>query len=275
MAKTPMISAEEKKMLNKAFYYSWGTNMASSKVSQQSKCFAMAMSPGLDLFYKDDEEGRKAAFYRHANEFFNTHQVFLGLLVGISLAMEKQNAENKDIDMGETISTLKASLMGPTAGIGDSFFFNVYRVIIAGICIGLSANGSILGVLMFILFYGCALFVYKYLFMYYGYVYGTTLISEAYKQGIVPLITESAGLLGAIMVGALVASNVKINLAFAPVIGGATIDFQGMLNTICPGILSILVWGWCFSRFQKGWSPTKLIFTIMGACIILAFFGVF
>ena len=45
------LTKEEKAMLGKAFQYSLGTNMASSKVSMQSKCFAMAMSPGLELFY--------------------------------------------------------------------------------------------------------------------------------------------------------------------------------------------------------------------------------
>lgn len=271
---TEKLTQDEKKMLRKSFRYSMGTNMASSKVSMQSKCFAMAMSPGLDVFYKNNPEGKKKAFYRHASEFFNTHQVFLGLLVGIALAMEKKNAESEE-DIGESISTLKASLMGPTAGIGDSFFFNCYRVIIAGVCIGLSANGSLLGVLGFLLFYGCALLVYKYLFMTAGYKYGTTLISAAFEKGIIPLITEAAGLLGAVMVGALVASNVSIKVALAPVIGGATVDFQSMLDSICPGLLAIVLWGWSFSRIQKGWSATKLIFTIMIGCIVLALFGIF
>ena len=262
MNKAPKLTPEERKMLNKSFYFSLGTNMASSKVSQQSKCFAMAMYPGLEMFY-DDPEDRKKAFYRHAGEFFNTHQVFLGLLVGIALAMEKQQAEHPEEDITETISTLKASLMGPTAGIGDSFFFNCYRVIIAGLCIGLSANGSLLGVILFVLLYGGLLLVYKY-----------SLITEAFERGIVPLITEAAGILGAIMVGALIAQNVSIKIALQPVIGGAAIDFQGMLDSIMPGLLSLLLWGWSFSWVQKGWSPTKLIFLIMGGCIVLAFFGI-
>ena len=273
MNKAPKLTSEERKMLNKSFYFSLGTNMASSKVSQQSKCFAMAMYPGIEMFYKDPED-RKKAFYRHAGEFFNTHQVFLGLLVGICLAMEKQQAEHPEQDITETISALKASLMGPTAGIGDSFFFNCYRVIIAGLCIGLSANGSLLGVILFVLLYGCMLLVYKYLFLTAGYRYGTSLITEAFERGIVPLITEAAGLLGAIMVGALIAQNVSISIGLQPVIGGASIDFQGMLDSIMPGVLSLLLWGWSFSRIQKGWSATKLIFMIMGACVVLAFFGI-
>jgi mannose/fructose/N-acetylgalactosamine-specific phosphotransferase system component IID len=272
------LSQEEKKMLHKAFYYSWGTNMASSKVSMQSKCFAMAVKQGLDVFYKDDPEGERKAFYRHASEFFNTHQVFLGLLVGICLAMEKRNAEaikKGEPDIGETISTMKASLMGPTAGIGDSFFFNCFRVIIAGLCIGLSSDGSPLGVILFILLYGCVLMVCKYQFLKAGYVYGTTLISDMYEKGIVPIITEAAGLLGAIMVGALIASNVTVTVALAPTIGGATVNFQEMLDNIMPGLLSLILWGWSFSRIQKGWSATKLIFVIMGGCIVLALFHIF
>ena len=268
------LTKEEKALRGSACLYSLGTNGASSKVSMQSKCFAMAMSPGLDLFYKDNPEGRKKAFYRHASEFFNTHQVFLGLLVGIALAMEKKNAEGNE-DISESISSLKASLMGPTAGIGDSFFFNCYRVIIAGVCIGLCAGGSPVGVLGFVLFYGCALLAYKYLFMTAGYKYGTSLITTAFERGIIPILTEAAGLLGAVMVGALVAGNVNIKVALEPMIGGAAVSFQQRLDTICPGILSILLWGWSFSRIQKSWSPTKLIFVIMGACIVLALFGIF
>ena len=273
MTKATVITSEERKMLNKAFYFSLGTNMASSKVSQQSKCFAMSMWPGIDLFYSDPED-KKKAFYRHAGEFFNTHQVFLGLLVGISLAMEKQQAEHPETDITDTISTLKASLMGPTAGIGDSFFFNCFRVIIAGLCIGIAKDGNLLGVLLFVLLYGGTLLVAKYKFLEAGYKYGTTLISQAFKSGIVPLITEAAGILGAIMVGVLVAQNVKVSIRLAPVIGGAAINFQGMLDTIMPGLLSLLVWAWAFSKTQKGWSPTKLIFVIMGGCIVLALFGI-
>lgn len=124
------------------------------------------------------------------------------------------------------------------------------------------------------LLYGGLLLVYKYIFLTAGYRYGTSLITEAFERGIVPLITEAAGILGAIMVGALIAQNVSIKIALQPVIGGAAIDFQGMLDSIMPGLLSLLLWGWSFSRVQKGWSPTKLIFLIMGGCIVLAFFGI-
>ena len=45
----------------------------------------------------------------------------------------------------DTIENIKVALMGPTAGIGDAFFFNCVRVIAAGIGIGLCAEGNLLG----------------------------------------------------------------------------------------------------------------------------------
>ena len=111
--------------------------------------------------------------------------------------------------------------MGPTAGIGDSLFFNVFRVIIAGISIGMASEGSILGVLFFMIFYGGGLYLFKWIAIRAGYFYGEELISKAYSTGIIPLITEAAGILGAIMVGALVASNVNLKIALQPNINNA------------------------------------------------------
>lgn len=267
------LTPEEKKMLHKAYVYSLGTNFGSDRVTMQGKCFAMTMSAGGELFYKDDKEKQRQLFARHESEFFNTHQVFLGLLAGIALAMEKMNAADDSLHMENTITSMKASLMGPTAGIGDSLFFNCFRVIIAGIAIGLGTNGSLLGPLFFFLFYGCALLIVKYFALVQGYIQGTKVISLAYEKGIIPLITDAASVLGAIMVGALVASNVSFSLNFAPSIGGAVVDFQSILDSIMPGILPLGIFFACFSRFQKGWGPIKMIFTIMIACILLAFVG--
>ena len=241
---------------------------------QMSTGYAWTMMPAIRELYGEDEAKMKAGVKRHL-EFFNCATTPSPFIIGITCAMEEQCASAPDGEFDvASINSVKAALMGPLAGIGDSFFFNCYRVIIAGLCIGLSANGSLLGVILFVLLYGCLLLVYKYIFLTAGYRYGTSLITEAFERGIVPLITEAAGILGAIMVGALIAQNVSIKIALQPVIGGATIDFQGMLDSIMPGLLSLLLWGWSFSRVQKGWSPTKLIFMIMGACVVLAFFGI-
>ena len=59
-------------------------------------------------------------------------------------AMEKEKKEKGSVD-GETISSVKSALMGPTAGMFDNLFFNCLRIIAAGIGIGLAQQGNILG----------------------------------------------------------------------------------------------------------------------------------
>ena len=107
------------------------------------------MKPGLDVWLKDRPEEYKETFSRHAEEFFNTNFTMQPLVEGIVLALEKERCLHQSVDVS-TISSIKASLMGPTAGIGDSIFFNCLRVIVAGIAINLAAGGSILGPLFFI-----------------------------------------------------------------------------------------------------------------------------
>ena len=44
------------------------------------------------------------------------------LLLGISGAMEEENAKNHEFNSA-SINAVKTSLMGPMSGIGDSFFW--------------------------------------------------------------------------------------------------------------------------------------------------------
>ena len=85
---------------------------------------------------------------------------------------------------------------------------------------------------------------------------------------------EAAGVLGAIMIGTLIANNMSITIALQPSINGAVIDIQSLLDTIMPGLLTLLTWWGCFKWIQKGMTPIKLTFIIMGACIVLSFFGI-
>ena len=59
------------------------------------------------------------------------------ILVGISAAMEEENVRNPEFDE-TSISAVKTSLMGPLAGIGDSFFWGTLRLIASGVGISLA-----------------------------------------------------------------------------------------------------------------------------------------
>ena len=86
---------------------------------------------------------------------------------------------------------------------------------------------------------------------------------------------DACSTLGAIMIGALIASTVNIKLAAAPVINGATFELQSIFDGIMPGILSLILWWVVFRQLQKGRTPTQLIFGIMICCVLLALIGIF
>ncbi|MFR5600385.1 MAG: PTS system mannose/fructose/sorbose family transporter subunit IID [Holdemania filiformis] len=266
------LSAEEKKLLKKGYIGSLSCMRTTSSITGQARGMVLAVDPFIERYYATQDE-KNEAILRHASEYMNTHQAMFGLIAGIVCAMEKERGEKGNLDTG-VITGIKASLMGPLAGIGDSFFFNCYRVIIAGIAIGLSANGSLLGPIFFLVFYGFGLLAMKYLMFVEGYKNGITLVDKASEQGIIPMIMEACGALGAIMVGALISTNVKITLALAPVINGATVSVQEIFDMVMPGILSLILWWFCLKVLKKGFSPIKLIFSIMGACLLLAFLGI-
>ena len=266
------ISPEEKKILNKCYWGSLSCMRTTSNVVGQGRAMVLSTAPVIEKYYQDDE-AKKEALTRHASEYINTNQTMYGLLAGIACAMEKERAEKGNVEPG-TITSVIASLMGPLAGIGDSFFFNCVRVIVAGIAIGIAADGNLLGPLLFVALFGFGLLALKYVLFMTGYRTGTSLIDQASESGIISMLMEVAGILGAMMVGVQIASNIKINIALAPVVNGAEINIQGILDNVMPGLLSLVLWWGSYKALQKGLTPVKLIFIIMGGCILLSLVGI-
>ena len=125
-----VVSAEENKILKKMFWNSHLVFANFNMTKMEANGFTMTMAPAVESIYGDDIEGKKAAYARHQS-FFNTHAVAFNFIAGLCYALEKDCHDGKV--PGETIDAIKASLMGPTAGMFDSIFFNCLRVIGAGI----------------------------------------------------------------------------------------------------------------------------------------------
>ena len=268
-----VLSAEEKKMLRKASFRTLRTNTGGNKLVGSGRAFAQTMWPALDLYYKDKDR-RNRAFERHTGEFFNSHTIGTSLVEGVALAMEKQNAEMPDDqNMDAAISGVKASLMGPLAGIGDSLFQNVVRVVIAGICIGIgSETGNPLAVILFLLLNGGINLTLKLLGLRYGFVYGVDFINKAFSEGLIPLITRAGSILGAIMVGTLIGQQVKLSVALVPNINDIEVNIQEILDKILPGLLPLTLFAIVMWLLQKKKvNPNVLIFGMMGVFIILSF----
>ena len=271
MAKT-QLSAQEKKTLRSMFWNSGLVFSGFNMVKMEGNAFCCTMAPAIAELYTDPEE-RKKALVRH-NNFFNTHAVLFSFIAGLAYAMEKEKMTKGTVD-DDTIENIKVALMGPTAGIGDAFFFNCVRVIAAGIAIGLCSEGNLLGVLLFVLLYGGSQVIARWYLLRVGYTMGTSFIDSVFSTGLMNSLTKAAAILGLSMVGAMVASMVTVPLAWTIDVGQTSVDVLSVVDSIMPGILSIVLVFGMVSLIKKGVRPVTLVLGILVISIVLAFFGIF
>ena len=271
MSKQKM-SAEDKKMVNGLFWNSFLLEASYNYERQQALGFSVGMWPAIKRFYKT-KEGQAEALKRHM-AIFNTTPHMVSVISGVTAAMEKEASENKDFDK-DIINNVKVGLMGPLAGIGDSFFWGTLRIIAAGIGIGLCAEGNLLGVLIFVLLYGGSQVVARWYLLKIGYTMGTSFIDSIFSSGLMTSLTKSAAILGLSMVGAMVASMVNVKLAWTIQVGQTSVVVLDVVNSIMPGILSVaLVFG-LVALIKKGVRPVTLVLGILVLSVALAFFGIF
>ena len=184
------LSTNEKKILNKMYWWS-GTVFASfNMVKMEGNAFTRTLAPAINELYKDEDERKEAL--RRSNNFFNTHAVLFALIAGLTYALEREKVEKGTVT-DDAIESIKAALMGPTAGLGDAFFFNVVRVIAAGIAIGLGTNGSPLGVFVFIALYGGSQLITRWYLIRLGYTLGLSFVDKIFESGLVNVITVIPG----------------------------------------------------------------------------------
>lgn len=135
-----------KKELNHVFWRSFQMEFSWNYERQMNMAYVYAMIPILKKLYQSKEE-MAAALKRHL-EFFNTTPHIVTLILGITAAMEEENKDDPEFDV-TAIDSIKTSLMGPLAGLGDSFFWGTLRLIATGVGTSLAMQGNILGPILF------------------------------------------------------------------------------------------------------------------------------
>ena len=88
------------------------------------------MLPIIKKLYPKHEDQVKAI--QAYTAFFNTNPMLGTVIVGVTASMEEARASKNEID-GETINDMRAGLMGPIAGIGDSLVDGTLIPILLGI----------------------------------------------------------------------------------------------------------------------------------------------
>ena len=271
MKLTNNLSREDKKMINSICWRS--LNAHCSRVGGQARQMAIGflwqIMPALNRYYKDQPEKKKEALYRHV-QFCNVSNAIYPFLAGLVASMEKENSEVDDFDT-ISIVAIKAALMGPLAGIGDSLLFSVVRVIAAGIGISFALQGSILGPILFFLIYNGCTMALRFSLGYVGFISGSSFITNMYQNGTLKILTKCAGILGLIMVGAMTASTVKFTTAISiPIPGGEAVALQSSLDTLFLGLVPLLLTFGCKKLLDKNVNINWIMVGIFVLSLLMA-----
>ena len=253
----------------------------------QGTGFAHAMTPIIKRLYATEDDIR-AALKRHL-VFFNTEPNFGNVVHGTVIAMEEQRANGAAID-DDAINSVKSGLMGPMAGIGDTLSQNTITPILLALGIGIAggkaggsavptlsnAVGNPLGAILYTVAISVVIVAIGYTAWMQGYHRGRSFVTEILKSGTIDRVLIGAGVLGNMVLGALAATFVVVNLAPTVTIAGAQMNLQAaIIDPLFPGALAlglVLMTWWLLRRRVSALAilAAYLVFSIVAA---YPFFG--
>lgn len=260
-----------KKALRKSFHnWYYGHLTCFSQEHMQTFGYLCAMLPLVEELYDDEYEKAKAMNTYTA--FFNTEPQLGSVIVGMTAGLEEARANGQEDVDEETINGLRAGLMGPVAGIGDSLVVGTVIPILLGIAMGMSTGGSPLGAIFYIIVWN--LFAYFGMkFMYFkGYELGGKAVDFLIgAQG--EALRDSISILGGIVIGAVSATWVSVTTSLQLVndAGEPYLVLQDKLNEVFPGLLTAIFIVICwYLMAKKQMSPIKDMLIL----VVVAFVGV-
>lgn len=251
----------EKKLFRQLFIRQFPLLGSMNYTRMEGLSYGWALAPMLRKIYSG-EPHRYLESLKRNSQFFNTNQHIAPFIMGLTLSMEKENAVNPHFDTS-SINGIKVALMGPFAGVGDSFFYGVLRIIATGVAIGLASQGNPLGPLLFLLIYNIPSLLLRYYGGVMGYRLGSKYITDATQSGLLGCITKASTIMGLMMVGAMSASMVKFTTTFKTTIAGQPFVLQDILDKICVGLIPLLLVLLCLKLLNKKVSPNKVLIMLI------------
>jgi len=252
--------------LRRVFWRSFQMEFSWNYERQMNLAFVYALIPVLKKLYPQ-KAALAAALKRHL-VFFNTTPHIVTLLLGITTAMEEKNSQQQEMD-GTAIDNVKASLMGPLAGLGDSFFWGTLRLIATGIGTSLALQGNILGPILFLLVFNVPHILVRWLFTRWGHVLGTGVLHRVQKSGMMESLTYGASIIGLMVVGAMAASMINITIPISFGAGEAKTEVQGIIDNIMPCLLPLVSFGIVYWLLGRKVKPL----TIIGGMALVGILG--
>lgn len=195
--------------------------------------FCFSMYPVLKKLYPDKKD-LAAAMKRHLTLYQTSHYLAT-FQMGITAAMEEENAQDADFDT-DSIGAVKTALMGPIAGIGDSLFWGTIKVIATGIGCSLALQGNILGPILFLLIFNIPAYLCRWFGVFLGYKMGRESMAKIVESGLMKVVMEVASIMGIMVVGGMTMDMTSINFVTQIGSGEEASTIQDLLNGIVPGL---------------------------------------
>ncbi|NCC54209.1 MAG: PTS system mannose/fructose/sorbose family transporter subunit IID [Erysipelotrichia bacterium] len=254
-----------KKTLNSSFWRWWYGNLTCfSHEHMQTFGYMWSMLPIIQELYetKEEQQEKMQTYY----PFFNTEPQIGCIVVGITAGLEEARANGAEGIDDEMINGIRAGLMGPLAGIGDSLIVGTYIPILLGIALGLAEGGSIIGPLFYIVVWNITSTWFQKFVYDKGYELGGSAV-ELLVGTQATAFRESVIVMGQVIVGAMAASWVSINTNY--VIAQSYDQATGKLSDVTlgskldgafPGVLTMLfvLFAWWLMA-KKNMSPIKVL----------------
>ncbi|ANK66155.1 PTS fructose transporter subunit IID (plasmid) [Loigolactobacillus backii] len=236
--------------------------------SQMGPAVAWSLAPALRKIYPNDDE-YQMALENHFN-YYNSTTVMSSLILGATLAMEERDG----IGAKDAVQSLKTSLMGPLAGVGDTLVWVLWPTIMGSISGYMALQGNPLGAVVWFVA-NIAFWFVKLKMFDVGFTSGTKLITSLGEK--INIFTESASIVGLSVVGALVATVVKISMPVVFQFGKVKLNLQtGVFDKIMPALLPALLTLLIYKLLgSKKWTPTRIILLVIAISLVGTFFGIF
>ena len=245
-----------------------------SQEHMQTFGYLTSMLPIVEEMY-DTKEEQKDAMQTYT-AFFNTEPQLGSLVVGITAGLEEARANGDAVD-GETINGMRAGLMGPIAGIGDSLVVGTLIPVLLGIALGLSKGGNVAGALFYIVVWNLLV----YFGMRFAFFKGYQLGDKAVEFLVGPkgqALRKAISVVGGMVIGAVAATWVSVTTAlqFKNSEGKVFLNIQEKIDGVYPGLLTAafitLCW-WLMSK--KKISPNKVMLLLVVVALIGVALGIF
>ena len=238
--------------------------------------FSLGLLPWLKALYQGDKEGLVEAWDRQ--QFFNGNPETTYFILGLTCALEGQYRDTKQASIPKAIHGAKAALMGPFTMVGDTLFWMVLRTVAAIVAISLAKEGNPFAPFVFLLLYHGVSAPFRWFALRWGYRVGARLTTTEKYSEVLHSLLPAIAMVGAIMVGSLAASYVKLPVSgflFGSYDQEGYVTIQGVLDAIFPKLLPLLLTLFCARLLRKGLKPIWLILLLILLAMTGTVLGIF